>query len=500
MNNNENQKIASIGQPQNLVEIKEIDPPTFPVEALGILSGAAAAIHEHVQVAEGTAGMSVLLATALIAQAHIDVVIDGRRFPTSLFGMTVAESGDRKSQTDSFAMHAHRIWEEAQAKERVKTLKLQQVAAAKWQAGFDRLTAEIEDPDDLEEALLKLGPMPVVTPDPTLTVSAPTYEGLIKAFKVGIPYKGLFSDEGGTFFGGHAMKQDGSVKATIAGLSKLWDGSAIQRTNAAEGESYALWGRRFSAHLMLQPVIAREVLSNPLLSEQGFLPRFLITWPKSYKGSRFYRGTNPMKDERLVSYWKKMETLLALPVLTEEGGGLKTREVSLSDKARQVWIEAYNHIEKEIGLSGKYSELSAFGSKAAEVAARISGVIAFAENPNVIEIEERHVAGGVAVVLHSLDTLVALANKDFVEPDLLLAERLKEWLVKRVEGRETSIITKTEILWAFRPKLRAPKLEALMKLLEGKGWVYTAPDGAVYEGHHVKKAWSVHQSALPKAA
>lgn len=501
MNNENNEaKAVSINHPLSLVEKHEIEPPVFPLDALGELAGAAQAIHEHVQVAEGTAGMSVLLATALIAQAHIDVSIDGRRFPTSLFGMTVAESGDRKSQTDSFAMRAHRAWEEEKSKERAKKLKSQFAAQNKWLAAVEKLKSEFDEPDELEEELLELGPMPSVEPEPTLTVSSPTFEGLIRSYKVGIPYKGLFSDEGATFFGGHAMRQDGGVKATIAGLSKLWDGAAIQRTNAAEGESYALWSRRLSAHLMLQPVIAREVMSSVLLREQGFLPRFLLTWPKSYKGMRLYKGTNPLDDSRLQRYWQNMTSLLSLPAQTEEGGGLKTREVTLTEAARNKWIDAYNKIEVEIGVDGKYAEISAFGSKAAEIAARISGVLAFAEDPNVSEIHERHVDGGVAIVLHSLDTLVALANKDTVSPILLQCEKLKDWLLKRTENREGAVVTKTEILWNFRPKLSSSEVDRLTAILQAKGWLSEYSEGALFEGKLVKKAWKVFRPATVMAA
>jgi hypothetical protein len=42
-----------------------------------------------------------------------------------------------------------------------------------------------------------------------------------------------------------------------------------------------LYGRRLAMHLMVQPIIAQKVLSDPLLHGQGFLNRCLACWPTS---------------------------------------------------------------------------------------------------------------------------------------------------------------------------------------------------------------------------
>ncbi|WP_227271566.1 DUF3987 domain-containing protein [Roseobacter weihaiensis] len=57
---------------------------------------------------------------------------------------------------------------------------------------------------------------------PRKVLSDVTYEGLLHHFEDGDPSVGIFSDEGGQIFGGHAMSKDNQLK-TSAGLSKLWD-------------------------------------------------------------------------------------------------------------------------------------------------------------------------------------------------------------------------------------------------------------------------------------
>ncbi|MFU8803332.1 MAG: DUF3987 domain-containing protein, partial [Bradymonadaceae bacterium] len=43
------------------------------------------------------------------------------------------------------------------------------------------------------------------------------------------------------------------------------------------GDGHAtLFGRRLAVHLMVQPGVARDLLSDPLAVDTGFLARFLI--------------------------------------------------------------------------------------------------------------------------------------------------------------------------------------------------------------------------------
>lgn len=490
MNNMTSTATPNATHTEPVFDMSEIAMPEFPTEELGVLAAPAYAIAEHIQVPEGMAGMALLTASALVAQAHVDVEIDGRRYPCSLFGLTIAESGDRKSATDGMAMKAHREWEEWANGEWKRKVEMETLIRDVWDAQVKRIKSKASDPFEIQEELERLGPRPSLSPEPTLTVSAPTFEGLVAAYRNGIPYKGLFSDEAGSFFGGYAMRQEG-VKATIGGLSKLWDGSAIQKTNAAEGQAFALWCRRLSAHLMLQPIIANEVMGNPLLNEQGFLPRFLVTWPKSMKGTRIYLGSDPTRDSRMTEFWELMRARLNRDVEMGENGELKLKTLKLDADARRVWIDAYNEIESELGPHGELAEIAAFGSKAAEIAARIAAVLAFVENPSADEIQGRHVSGGIAVVRHSLETHLAIRNRARADAELMEVEKLRVWLIERTADRPRRVITKTEIAWYFRPKLSGRILAERLHVLAAKGWLRIVAGGAEFDGKHIRQAWTV---------
>ncbi|MBS4163763.1 Uncharacterized protein PRO82_001069 [Candidatus Protochlamydia amoebophila] len=83
----------------------------YPFDALGPIAGAAARrIHEVVQAPDATCGQSILRVLSLCWQGFVDVKIDGRRYPTSLFLLTVSDSGKRKSATDKIALKPINDW------------------------------------------------------------------------------------------------------------------------------------------------------------------------------------------------------------------------------------------------------------------------------------------------------------------------------------------------------------------------------------------------------
>ncbi|WP_122503490.1 DUF3987 domain-containing protein, partial [Pseudomonas viridiflava] len=100
--------------PQPLLEHQQ-SPLPYPVEALGDLLGPAVErLAEVIGVPCAMAAQSVLASAALVSQGHANVQLDGRTYPLSLYLLTVASSGDRKSAVDHLALKAARDWERQQ--------------------------------------------------------------------------------------------------------------------------------------------------------------------------------------------------------------------------------------------------------------------------------------------------------------------------------------------------------------------------------------------------
>ncbi len=83
------------------------EPATpYPTDALGdLLAPAARAIHDKVQAPLAICGSSLLSASALAMQGFADVVLPtGQRRPLSLYILSIAASGERKTSTDNEAL------------------------------------------------------------------------------------------------------------------------------------------------------------------------------------------------------------------------------------------------------------------------------------------------------------------------------------------------------------------------------------------------------------
>lgn len=418
--------VPSLPEPLPLLPELEKSAP-YPLPALGDLIGdAAKAIVEAVQVPTALAAQSVLSAAAMAAQAHGNAQRAGQQIPLSLFALTVAESGDRKSAADRLALQAHQQHQRElleQYKADAKEYRDQRDAYQKARANI--LDKAKGDPESVADELGNLLE-PEAPPLPFILSEEPTLEGLQKSLLRGHPSQGLFSDEGGQFFGGHATKPENALKS-VAGLSKLWDGAPISRTRASEGESSARYGCRLSAHLMIQPIVATEVLSSPIMQGQGFLARFLIAWPESLAGTRFYRDADPSRDRRLSRYWQRMARLLAQEPIKDENGELTPPTLVLEPAALAAWIEEHDAIERQLGQGGDMQEIKPTAAKGAENLLRIAGVFAVVEGKQSICAEL--IKRAAVLVSWYLTEALRLTNPSKVDPRLLQAQRLLDWLL-----------------------------------------------------------------------
>ena len=245
----------------------------FPVQALGPLRGAVEAVQGMTLAPVAIPAASALAVASLAVQGFLDVDTLGGRRPVSLYFLTIARSGERKSSCDAPLMAALRAFEKDQAQAQREDTASWQNSYALWKGERDRILSEARNGKGEKRAaaeadLRALGREPVAPPSTDRTVTEPTYEGLIRKYSEGMPTLGIFSDEGGQFLGGFAMSTDNRQK-TLAALNDLWQGNPIRRTRAGEG-SFTLFGRRLAIHLMVQPGVASAFMADPMTSDTGF--------------------------------------------------------------------------------------------------------------------------------------------------------------------------------------------------------------------------------------
>lgn len=475
----------------------------YPIAALGPLRDAAQAAQATTQAPMALAAQSALSVASLAVQAHGNVETLGGFAPVSLFCLTVARSGERKSATDKLLMAGLREHErEASAKYQqdvtawenasdvYKTDRASIMSGFKQKKGADRVGAKA----DLEA----LGAEPTAPLLPHLTATEPTLEGLHKLFMVGQPALGLFSDEGGGFLGGHGMSQDHRLK-TVAGLSALWGGDALTRVRAGDGTS-TLHGRRLAMHLMVQPVAARPLLADPVASGQGFLARFLIAEPQSVIGLRLAANAPIDATRQLERFNTLLRAILDAQKPLAEGSQqeLDPPRLMLTTEAREVLWAYYVETETAQQAGGCFEGLTAYASKTAEQAARIAGVLTLWENLSSRQIQVGMMKNGIKLARFYLGEAKRLAEAAEISVETEKAERLRTWLreswptIAAANGRNPQYILPRDVVQHGPGALRETKAaKHTLNILSGHGWIMPLEAGAVVDGASRKEAYHV---------
>ena len=203
---------------------REVGPPLpFPARALGPLLPAAEAVHALTQAPFGMCAQSVLAAASLATQGHADVALPygaDARTPLSLFLITIAGTGERKTGVDRLATAAVTEREaELAGAARTRSPRPHR-GPSRLEGGRCRDGAQSKGTREALAAGLRGMVEPTPPPDPMLLCDNVTPEGLVKQLVRGQPCMGLFAPEGGTLAGGRAMDDENRLR-TAATLNKL---------------------------------------------------------------------------------------------------------------------------------------------------------------------------------------------------------------------------------------------------------------------------------------
>jgi hypothetical protein len=458
---------------------RQIEPPQpFPMDALGpILGPAAQAMHRVIKAPDSICAQSVLAAASLATQAHANITIDGRENPLSEFYLTIAESGDRKSATDKIALKPIFSWQKMLADCYRTEYPKFQIQKEAWEVRKKEWIKSASSDSTFSE------PPPSPPLRPLVLAEEPTYEGIVKYFSAdGQPSIGLFSDEGGRFFGGHAMNRDNLLK-TLAGLSSLWDGKEISWMRAGDGDML-LYGKRLSLHLMMQEVVLSQLLSNPIFDLQGFLPRCLIVFPQSMAGSRTYVEEDLSADPAIKRFYDAMNRLL--DANTKE---TSPTPLSLSSDAKKIWIAFHNKNEEDLAEGKPYHPIRRFASKAPEHVLRLSGTLALIENPDVEEISSEYIQRAIILIQFYFTERLRIHGFVSINPELVCAASLLKWLWKE-NYKQVGLST----IYQYGPLSlgirNAERARTIMSVLTIHGWAILTPN-LIVNGKKYKEAWTI---------
>jgi hypothetical protein len=481
--------------PQPLV--REIAPgAAYPVHALGPLRPAVEAVQGVTQAPVAIPAQSALAVASLAVQGFADVETLGGTRPTSLYALTIARSGERKSACDAPLMTALRAHEKEQAKAQREEMESWRNAHALWKGAREKILSEAksgkgEKRTAAQADLEALGPEPEAPPSADRTVTEPTFEGLTKLFAHGQPSLGLFSDEGGQFLGGHAMNSENRQK-TLAAFNDLWQGNPIRRTRSVDGHA-TLYGRRLAVHLMVQPGVARGFMADPLAADTGFLPRFLICEPPSAIGTRMQ--ANARRDEMaLASFAGRLRDILESPLPMEpETRELEPRILPLAPEARALLVAFSDAIEAAQAPRADLAHITGTASKAAEQAARIAGVLTLWRDLQAPKVEARDMADAIDLAQYYLSEASRLSSAALVSTEIDRAEALRKWLLET--WAEAEILVRDVVRMGPNPLRESPKARAALGILEKHGWLLPLEAGTVVRGAARAEAWAIVKGA-----
>ncbi len=464
--------------------------PAFPMHALGPLRAAAEAIQLRTQAPAAICGQSVLAAATLAVQSHRDVELPGagRRPLTGVFA-SVAESGERKTSVDRIALAPVYKIEEKWRQDREGEVTAFASDHDAWKAA--REVAKKKHKGDraaIRDALNAIGGEPKPPPEAMLLVEDFSPEALVLHLRDSRPWAGVFTSEGGVLVGGHAFNDEKAMQ-TGALFNTLWDGAPIRRSRVLTGTAF-LPGRRCSAHVMMQRVVADKLLGDAVLDGIGMTARMLIVEPESTIGIRPFREAPAACSEVLRAYSDRIIELLNRQPTTAPDSPcvLDPPAMTLPAETRALWVDFHDAVERDLAPGGALHSIRAFGAKMAEHAGRLAAVLTVYADAGTMEVGAEALACGIMLAQHYAAEMLRLQGGATVSPDLRLAARLVTWWETRPDPRcHLAAIYQTGP-GALRDSATARRI---IGILVEHGWLVRLPIGTEIDGSRRRDAWEL---------
>lgn len=494
--NSDNKLVAQVKTEPLPLRRVQTQPAEFPVDVCPpLIRDTILSLHDKIQAPIAICAQSVLAVINLAVQAHMNVRLPfGQIRPISCYFLTIASSGERKTSCDNEVIKFIEQKEEhlkENYKEEYYSWKNDLEAWEKQRSQI--LTDKKHYPDHASKkfALDQIGNEPRRPITPILICTEPTFEGLCKLMLHGQPSLGVFSSEGGQFIGGHSMREENKIR-TAAALSDLWDGKPIKRIRSSD-EITTLYGRRLCMHLMAQPNIATGFLSDDDLRDQGLLSRILTISPVTAAGTRLNRTVKESSNFILEEFGKELTKIMDLPLTLKPDSinELAPKILALTPEAKTLFYEYVDEIERKIGPDGELEPIKGLANKLPEHAVRIAATLELFSNDidSIWMISERYLKTAITITNYYQAEALRLTNESKVNSDLILAEKLLNWLHTSWTEVEISLpdIYQSS-LYALGDRATAKRIVAI---LEEHEWLVKLATKSVIKGKVRKDAWLV---------
>lgn len=448
------------GAPESL--LSNTDSTAYPLHALtGLVGKAIKEVVEIVKCPTALAANSALSVLSVAGQgvANVQPMRNLPPSPTSLYLLTIGESGERKTTADQFFSKALGAWAYQKRQDMESDLIRARAEFSAWEREIEGIKQAIQQAArkndntvELRERLIQMeSSQPKQVYAPSMIFEDSTPESIAYDLAHKWPSAGVLSGEAGMVFGGHGMKSDNIIK-NLATLNKLWGGEALTISRRGEGGSFEARDVRLSMGLAVQPSVIQDFYeqNGQQARGSGFSARFLTAWPSStqgYRNLKLEEVTQQHPQTQLNLFYGRLHDLLERQLNHAKQGSLANLPtLQLSKDALEHWVTYFNAVENELRAGGEMEHFRDIASKSADNAARVAGLLHLFNGGDVLDvIQAETMEAATTLASWHLYEARRFFNELAVPTDLSNAIKLDTWLLNYCQTHQISEIGRRDI-------------------------------------------------------
>lgn len=463
--------------PEPLPLVPEVSRELYPLDALpDTIRAAVEEVQDFTKAPASMVAGSALAAVSVAVQAHVDVKrAEKLTGPVSVFLLTIADSGERKSTCDTFFTKAIRDYERVKAAAAKPDIANYKASIEVWdakRAGCKEKTRQLakggKETKEVEDAMCELEKEKPEPPKvPRLLYADATPEALAYGLANKWPSGGVVSAEAGIVLGSHGMSHESAMR-NLGLLNTLWDGGTLT-VDRRSAESFTVRGARLTIALQIQEAALQSFLdrTGTLARGTGFLARFLLAWPESTQGFRPFTEA-PTNWPALAAFNQRVTEILNQDAPIDDEGALTPIMLPLMGDAKTAWIAFHDAIEGGLAYGGELYDVRDVASKTADNAARLAALFQFFEGP-ASSIGAKAFESASRVAAWHLNEALRFFGELALPAGLADAVRLDLWLIDYCRRKQTHIVPRRDVQQNVTPvrlRQKAALDDALRELTE----------------------------------
>lgn len=344
---------------------------------------------------------AMLSAISLVCQGLIDVKKpSGQTTPVSMYFLTIAESGERKSTVHNHFWSEIYQYDQQERKADEESVKRLSSLLAVWEQQHKKLLRAaaqldydaVENSIELERLLEHENRKPKPATMLRFIYDDATPSALFLGMYKNSKNAGLVSSEGGGILNGNSMKD-------LPKINSIWSGDDIT-VDRITTDSFSLNDARLTISNMIQRAAFNKYVVNHGDEAKGIglWARFMICESYSTQGSRFINQYCAPQEHNWFN--DRITALLAenKAVFTEN---VPRKVLEFDQNAQQRWVAWFNLIESHIREGGGLLEsVRDYASKMADNAARLAALLHYFEKGD----------SQAYIDLETLETAISICN------------------------------------------------------------------------------------------